>query len=34
MPYIYGADLTAIYTNEDLALSIIMDCRTPTATEF
>ena len=26
--------MTGIYTHEDLALSIIMDCRIPTASEF
>ena len=28
------ADFTGIYIHEDLALSIIMDCRTPTAIKF
>ena len=27
-------DLTGIYSHKDLALSIVMDCRTPTAIEF
>ena len=30
----FNADLTGIYIHEDLTLSIIMDCRTPTPNEF